>query len=128
MRAITILANIIRVGFLLAIILGIMLWTGNFDNLKAIHMLVGIIVVLSLWVIGLVQGFQKGGSFGLAAATFIVGLALAAVGLFQDNWLPGSLHWLIQVLHLLLGISAIGLAEMIGGRARRRAKGIVATQ
>jgi len=122
MRVISIFVNIIRLGFLLAIILGIMLWTGNFDNLKGIHMLIGIIVVLSLWVVGLVQGFQKGGSLGLAAATFVVGLALLIVGLFQESWLTGSPHWIIQVLHLILGISTIALAEMIGGRTRRRAR------
>lgn len=125
MRVISIFVNIIRLGFLLAIILGILLWTGNFDNLKGIHTLIGIIVVLSLWVVGLVQGFQNGGSLGLAAATFVVGLALLIVGLFQESWLTGSgsPHWIIQVLHLILGLSTIALAEMIGGRVRRRARG-----
>jgi len=122
MRVITISAWILRVGVLLAIILGILLWTGNFDNIKSIHMLVGIIVVLALWTIGLVQGFQKGGSFGLAAATFVVGLALAIVGLYQEQWLTSSFHWIIQVIHLLLGLSTIGLGEMIAGRTRRRAR------
>ena len=120
MRVITISAWILRIGVLLAIILGILLWTGNFDNVKPIHMLVGIIVVLALWTIGLVQGFQKGGSFGLAVATFIVGLALTIVGLYQEQWVLGSFHWIIQVIHLLLGLSTIGLGEMIAARTRRR--------
>lgn len=122
MRVITISDWILRIGVLLAIILGILLWTGNFDNIRPIHMLIGIIVVLSLWVIGLAQGFQKSGSFGLAAATFVVGLALVIVGLYQDFWLVGSLHWIIQVIHLLLGLSTIGLGEMIVGRTKRRAR------
>lgn len=123
MRVITISAWILRVGVLLAIILGILLWTGNFATIKPIHMLVGIIVVLALWTIGLVQGFQKGGSFALAIATFVVGLALAIVGLYQEQWLiDPSFHWIIQVIHLLLGLSTIGLGEMIAGRTRRRAR------
>jgi len=122
MRVITISDWILRIGVLLAIILGILLWTGNFDAIRPIHMLIGIIVVLALWTIGLAQGFQKGGSFGLATATFVVGLALVIVGLYQDFWLIGSLHWVIQVLHLLLGLSTIGLGEMIAGRTRRRAR------
>jgi hypothetical protein len=122
MRVITISAWILRVGVLLAVILGILLWTGNFDAIRPIHMLVGIIVVLSLWVIGLAQGFQKGGSFGLAAATFVVGLALVIVGLYQDQWVLGSFHWIIQVIHLLLGLSTVGLGETISGRTRRRAR------
>jgi len=79
---------------------------------------IGILVVLSLWTLGIVQGLQ-GGSFGLALATFVVGFLLVLVGLFQTRWLIGSNHWVIQVIHLLLGLSAIGLAEMIGGRYRR---------
>ncbi|MGI9060697.1 MAG: hypothetical protein ACR2H5_19205 [Ktedonobacteraceae bacterium] len=122
MRVITISDWILRIGVLLAIILGILLWTGNFDAIRPIHMLIGIIVVLALWTIGLAQGFQKGGSFGLATATFVVGLALVIVGLYQDFWLIGSLHWVIQVIHLLLGLSTIGLGEMIAGRTRRRAR------
>ncbi len=122
MRVITISAWILRVGVLLAIILGILLWTGNFGTIKPIHMLVGIIVVLALWTIGLVQGFQKGGSFALAIATFVVGLALAIVGLYQEQWVLGSFHWIIQVIHLLLGVSTIGLGEMIAGRTRRRVR------
>jgi len=120
MRTITISIMVLRLAVLLALILGILFWTGNFQNLTLIHMLLGFIVVISLWVIGLAQGFTKGGSFGLAVATFVVGLLLTIVGLYQDNWLIGSAHWVIQVIHLLLGLSAIGLGEMIVARTRRR--------
>jgi hypothetical protein len=119
MKVITIAVWVLRIAVLAAIILGILFWTGNAQNLIPVHMLIGIIAVLSLWVIGLAQGFIKGGSFGLALATFIVGLALAIVGLYQQQWLLGSSHWIIQVIHLLLGLSAIGLGEMINGRTRR---------
>jgi hypothetical protein len=122
MKVITIAVWVLRIAVLAAIILGILFWTGNAENLIPVHMLIGIIAVLSLWVIGLAQGFIKGGSFGLALATFIVGLALAIVGLYQQQWLLGSSHWIIQVIHLLLGLSAIGLGEMINGRTRRLVK------
>jgi hypothetical protein len=67
--------------------------------------------------LGIAQGLQ-GGSFGLALATFVIGFLLALVGLFQKQWLVDN-HWIIQIIHLLLGLSAIGLAEMIGVRYRR---------
>ncbi len=121
MKALTILVMILRVAVLLALILGILFWTGNAQNLTLIHMTLGIIAVLTLWAIGLVQGFQ-GGSFGLALATFVVGLLLAIVGLYQTRWLIGPTHWVIQVLHLLLGLGAIGLGEIIAGQTRRRIK------
>jgi hypothetical protein len=126
MKVITIAVWVLRTAVLAAIILGILFWTGNAENLIPVHMLIGIIAVLSLWVIGLAQGFIKGGSFGLALATFIVGLALAIVGLYQQQWLLGSSHWIIQVIHLLLGLSTIGLGEMVNGRTRRLAKSTAA--
>src|SRR5947199_2477860 len=113
MRAINISIMVLRLAVLLALLLGILFWTGNAENLTLIHMLLGFIVVISLWTIGLAQGFIKGGSFPLALVTFIVGLLLAIVGLYQTRWLIGSTHWIIQVIHLLLGLSAIGLGEMI---------------
>jgi hypothetical protein len=122
MKVLTIAVMVLRLAVLAALIMGILFWTGNAENLIPIHMLIGIIVVLSLWTIGLAQGFMKGGSFALAAATFILGLILAIVGLYQQSWLIGSAHWVIQVIHLLLGLSAIALGEMIYGRTRRRLK------
>ncbi len=110
--------NIIRVGVLIELVLGILFWTGNADSFQIVHIVIGILVVLSLWTMGIVQGLQ-GGSFGLALATFVVGFLLALFGLFQKGWLVGPNHWVIQVIYLLLGLSAIGLAEMIGGRYRR---------
>ena len=59
MRAINISLMVLRLAWLLALILGILFWTGNAQNLTLIHMLLGFIVVISLWVIGLAQGFIK---------------------------------------------------------------------
>lgn len=109
---------IVRIGVLIELVSGILLWTGNADSFQIAHIVIGILVVLSLWTLGIVQGLA-GGSFGLALATFVVGFLLALIGLFQKGWLVSSNHWVIQVIHLLLGLSAIGLAEMIGGRYRR---------
>ena len=125
MKALTILVMILRLAVLFALILGILFWTGNADNLRGIHILLGIITVLALWGIGLVQGFQKGGSFLLALATFVVGLILAIVGLNQDNWFNGLSFWGIQaikIIHLLLGLTAISLGEMLVARSKRRLK------
>jgi hypothetical protein len=110
--------NVVRLGVLIELVLGILFWTGNADTLQIVHIVIGILVVLSLWTLGIAQGMQ-GGSFGLALATFVVGFLLALVGLFQTRWLIGSNHWVIQVIHLLLGLSAITVAEIINGRYRR---------
>jgi hypothetical protein len=103
---------------LIELVLGIVFWTGNADSLQIVHIVIGILVVLSLWTLGIALGLQ-GGSFGLSLASFVIGFLLALVGLLQTRWLIGSNHWVIQVIHLLLGLSAIGIAEMMSGRYRR---------
>jgi ABC-type transport system involved in cytochrome c biogenesis permease subunit len=65
----------------------------------------------------------RGGTFSLGLATFVVGFLLALVGLFQKSWLPepNTNHWIIQVIHLILGLAAIGLGERVAGWYRRLA-------
>jgi hypothetical protein len=116
---------VLRISAIIVLVLGILFWTNviNTDTSGGIvlaHMLLGILVVLCLWTLGIAQGL-RGGSFGIAMATFIWGLLTLAVGLFQTRWLPGSAHWVIQVIHLILGLGAIGLGEMAAARGKRRA-------
>jgi hypothetical protein len=130
MKVITITQMILRLAVLLALILGIIFWINpalpdQNSGLKYVHMVLGIIVVLSLWIIGLAQGFTKGSSFGLAVGTFIVGLAVAVVGLWQESWKGGAgtgTVELINTIHLLLGLIAVGFGEMVAGRSKRLAK------
>jgi hypothetical protein len=122
MRTITITIMVLRVAVLIALIFGILFWLNIATSLIPIHMLLGLIVVLALWIIGLAQGFMKGGSFPIALGTFILGLAIAILGLKQQQWLVGPAHWVIQVIHLLLGLSAIAFAEMIAASTKRRVK------
>ncbi|HEY1350824.1 MAG TPA: hypothetical protein VGF67_14470 [Ktedonobacteraceae bacterium] len=129
MKVVTIAQMTLRTAVLLALILGIAFWISpalpaQNQALKDVHMLLGFLVVLALWVIGLAQGFVKGGgSFGLALGTFIVGLAVAIVGLWQESWRGAGVNvQLLNIIHLLLGLGAAGFGEMIGARARRRAR------
>ena len=114
-----IMIMILRLSVLLALILGIVFWTGNALNLIPVHMGLGILVVLSLWILGFAQATAKGGNWGLAAGAFILGLIVFIFGLEQQTLLPGSAHWVIQIIHLLLGLLAIGLGEMLAARYKR---------
>ena len=109
----------LRISVLLTLILGIAIWTVKADNLRPVHIVLGILVVLSLWILGFAQASVRGGNWGLAAGAFILGLILPIFGLGQEGLLPGAAHWIIQVFHLLLGLAAIGLGEMIAGRYKR---------
>ncbi|MBV9615217.1 MAG: hypothetical protein JO031_07165 [Ktedonobacteraceae bacterium] len=116
--------NVLRASALLALILGVLNWVGLFpDSLIAIHMILGIIVVLSLWVLGGAIATTPGG-IGLAIGAFVLGLITFILGLTQKQLLPdpNSVHWVIQVVHLLLGLSAIGMGEAIAGRYRRQSQ------
>jgi hypothetical protein len=114
----------LRGGFVLALLLGLSFWTGILSatgGVVLVHMLLGLIVVASVWYLGLAQA-QAGGGFGLTAGTFIVGLALAFYGLSQVRLLEDTWHLSLAVVgtgHLLLALLAVGLGEMSGARIRR---------
>lgn len=128
MKTVNIALMVVRAGVLIELVLGILFWTNvinpDASALVPVHMLIGIIVVLALWVLGLAQGFiRESNNFALAVLTFVVGLVVAVVGLFQRQWLTAdSQHWIIQVIHLLLGLAAIGVAEMVAGVTKRRVR------
>ena len=109
---------VLRLCGTLALILGLLFWTGNALNLISIHMLLGILVVLSLWVIGVGQAFSSRGSWPLAAGALLLGLLVVVVGMTQSSLMVGSLHWVIQVTHLLLGLLAVGVGQISAARAR----------
>lgn len=119
-------SNTLRGIFLINLILGILFWTGTEPGgLTLVHMLLGIIFVAALWYIGTVSAI-RGGNVGLQVGVFVLGLLIALLGLFQKSILPGGAHWIIQVLHLLLAVLGIGLAEMVGARMRRAGAASVA--
>lgn len=111
--------------FVLQLILGILFWVGTANSLVAIHMLIGIIFVALVWTTGILQ-VAKGGSFGLVAATFVAGLVVALFGLFQTHLLTGGAHWVIQVVHLLLGLLALGTAEACAATYKRKTATVAA--
>ncbi|HEV2654065.1 MAG TPA: hypothetical protein VGT82_03875 [Ktedonobacteraceae bacterium] len=113
--------NVLRVAALLALILGILDWVGYSLGSILIHMVLGFLVVISLWILGGVMLTRKTGA-GLGIGAIVLGLLVLALGLTQKQILPepNPAHWVIQVVHLLFGLSAIGIGEMIGGRIRRQ--------
>src|SRR5262249_46221284 len=97
----TIVHMLLRIAGLIAIVLGLLFWTGNALSLLPIHMLAGIIVVLALWTLA-VLAFRAGVNPGLVALAIVWGLIVPILGLTQTQLLPGSAHWIIQLLHLLI--------------------------
>ena len=121
-------ANVLRILVsaigVVMIALGLLFWTGNAFTLLPLHMLLGIVLVLMLWIIA-VMALVARVNPALALAALIWGLIVPILGITQFQLLPGSLHWVIQALHLLVGIVAIVLANIL---ARQIAQGSVTRQ
>jgi hypothetical protein len=110
---------IVRITGVLQLILGLLIWAEHMANLVNIHILIGVIFVLSLWLLAATAATQ-GVPIGMALGAALLGLLTFLLGFGQRDLLPDpSLHWIVQLVHLLLGMLAVGSGEMIGGRLRR---------
>jgi hypothetical protein len=114
----TISQMLVRITGVLLLILGLLIWTEGASYLIPIHTLLGLVLVLSLWVLAAVST-RAGVPVGLAAGVAVTALVMLVVGMAQTRLLPGSFHWVIQIIHLLIGMAAVGSGEVIGGRLRR---------
>ena len=115
---------VMRLCVLIVLILGILFWIKGTNAagglLVPLHMGLGILVALLLLLLGYFIATVKGRNIGLAIGAFVLAICMVALGLRQQFILTASsLHWIIQIVHLLLGLLAIGMGEMIAGRYKR---------
>lgn len=103
----------------LALLSGLSIWLGWALQLAALHMLLGILAVAALWAIGLTQASAPGGSWGLAAGALLLGAVMLVLGFYQASLLVGALHWIVQAVHLALGVAVIGMGHMMTARTRK---------
>jgi hypothetical protein len=109
----TICIWIVRVAGTLQLLLGALFWTGHAYSFLPLHIISGVVIVLTLWtvaVLALVARTRR----GLALFGLLWGVALPAFGMQQAAILAGPMHWIIRVLHLLMGLAAMALAGMLG--------------
>lgn len=101
------------------LVLGILFWAGYALSLLQTHMMLGGLFVICMWVLAAL-GLAGPGTRGLALIVLIWSLVVPALGVTQLRLMPGADHWVIQVLHLLVGLIAMGLghalARRLGGR------------
>ena len=113
-RIIRVIAGIAGLG---ALTLGLLFWIVNM-NFIGLHMLFGLIVALSLLILGIV-GVFTGGMRLLGAIGIVYALFVPVFGVTQATLLVGSLHWLIQTAHLLVGLGALALIGVLSLRYLR---------
>lgn len=109
---------LIRITGLVQLFLGILFWLIQNDALIPFHILVGSVLVLSLWFLAFLAN-KMGVDWKWSTLAFAWGLIVVVLGLTQTRLLPGPAHWLIQLLHLLVGLGAIGQGEGLAGRVRQ---------
>jgi hypothetical protein len=114
---------VLSLAGLLALLLGLLFWTGAALNLIQMHMLLGLLAVGALLVIGIGQAFSKGGSWIIAAGALVVGAATIVLGMMQASLMVNEFHWVIQVIHLVLGLLTIGMGHMGAARYRKGSAG-----
>lgn len=116
--AATIARNTVRIAGLIQIVLGLFFWTGRALTLLSVHIAVGLILVLALWTLAGLAA-RAGVNLGLVLTAVLWGLLVVLFGLTQTQILTGGSHWVIQILHLAIGLSAIGQAEGLGQRIKQ---------
>jgi hypothetical protein len=116
---IRIASAVLTLAGLFALISGLLFWTGTALNLMSLHMLLGFLAIGALWVIGVAQVFAPRGSWIIAACALIVGAVMIVIGMTQSSLLIGRFHWVIQVIHLVLGLLTIGIGHMAAARYRK---------
>jgi hypothetical protein len=116
---IRIASAVLSLAGLLALILGFLYWTGTALYLLQMHMLLGLLAVGALWVIGIGQAFSKAGNWVIAACALVVGAVTIVIGVTQSSLMVGEFHWVIQIIHLVLGLLTIGMGHMGAARYRK---------
>ena len=117
MHTMTIFDWILRLAGSVALVLGLLIWAFQFDNITNIHMLFGLVVTLALLVISVLAAFTRGLQL-LGIIGIVYAFLLPLLGVNQETLLIGNLHWLIQVIHMLVGVGALALAGVISVRYR----------
>jgi hypothetical protein len=110
---------VLSLAGLLALILGLLFWTGSALNLVSLHMLLGFLAVGALWIVGVAQALTRFGSWIIAIVAIVVGALMVVLGLIQSSLMVGEFHWVIRIVHLLLGLLTIGMGHMAAARSRK---------
>lgn len=117
--SIVLLRWVIRLAGLAGLVLGIVIWSGSGYRYLQSHIWLGFIVTFSLLLLVLFALLSR-----VRPALPLLGLAwavlLPVIGIAQLRIVLGPNHWTVRVLHLILGIGAIGFGEVLAKRALLR--------
>lgn len=113
-----ILQNAVRIVGVVLIVLGFLFWTGHAFALVPLHRWLGVGLVLLLWALAAL-GVRARVAAGLLIVGLLWGALVVGFGVTMGRFLPGRSHELIRILHFLIGVAAMGLAEAVAARIKR---------
>jgi hypothetical protein len=102
-----------------ALLLGLAFWLGFARSLTALHMRLGIALVLCLWAMS-VLAWWRTARLGPSAFAVIYGLVILFFGVTHAGMLPGAFHWIVQFAHLALGVGAVAIGGQLASGVSRR--------
>ena len=124
--AVIIIQNAIRLIGVILIVLGFLFWAKQALGLMPLHMRLGITEVVLLWAMALLA-LRARVSAGPVIVALLWGVLTAGFGMKMGSLLPGRAHEIVRVLHFLIGLGAIGLAESLAARIKRGGRLAAAT-
>jgi hypothetical protein len=110
---------VVRLAGITQVVLGLLFWSGRAHGLLPLHMLIGMLFVIGLWVLAGLAGWAGlGKRWVLRAVSW--GIVIPMFGIMHRSLLPGPGHWVMRVLHLLIGVAAMIVASKLAKYVRRR--------
>jgi len=116
--SINILRWILRFGFLASLGIGVALWGGHAYNYLQLHMWIGFIITFALLALVALALLSRMRPI-LPLLALVWAVLLPAIGIGQLKMMPGANHWVMRVLHLIIGVGAIGFGEVLSKKMLR---------
>jgi hypothetical protein len=117
--ATTTLRWVVRITGLLQLVLGLAFWSGNLLQYVQFHMFAGYIFTLAVLAVVVLAAFARVGLW-LVLVGIVWVVVVPVLGMTQTQFLPGDFHWIVRVVHLLVGVGAIGFADRLAGAVLAR--------
>ena len=100
------------------LLVGLLIWLGYAAPWRAVHQTLGLLLAIAVIAIGVVSARATRRASPLVV-TVLWTVIVVAYGIAQARLLPGSAHWVAQLVHVFTGLATIGVAERVAAGAVR---------
>lgn len=94
------------------LVMGLVIWTAGAEDLIPLHLLIGIVFVLSLWTIAAIAA-RSGASGRLVAMAVAWSIVAVILGTTQAALGVGDWHWTVQVLHVVVAMGMVAWGRLL---------------